>query len=298
VDARRVVGLLGLAGLVGALPLFLCSPPFRPPAAHGTNAMSVAAVSVPLWSPPEGRGLPDVTADVPVSREQSASDAPDCLVMRCVALTFDDGPGPYTERLLSMLAAENVPATFFLIGESAATYPNEVRAELAQGEEIGNHSWTHPQLTHLDDEQVADQQARAAAEIQSIDGQAPTLFRPPYGDVNPRVSQILGAHGAPVILWSVDTLDWLYRNSDSVYHRAVDAVQPGSIVLMHDIHPTTVEAVPRIVDELKSRGYTLVTVSQLFGGTLKPGVDYSGLEREWAEAHRAAPTASPEPTEN
>jgi peptidoglycan/xylan/chitin deacetylase (PgdA/CDA1 family) len=259
--------------------------------------MSVAAVSVPLWSPPEARGLPDVTADVPAYREQSATDAPDCLVLRCVALTFDDGPGPYTERLLSMLAAENVRATFFLIGESAVTYPNEVRAELAQGEEIGNHSWTHPQLTHLDDEQVADQQSRTAAEIQSIDGQAPTLFRPPYGDVNPRVSAVLGEHGAPVILWSVDTLDWLYRYPDSVYRRTVEGVRPGSIVLMHDIHPTTVEAVPRIIGELKSRGYTLVTVSQLFGGTLKPGVDYGGREQEWSAAQRPAPAVSPEPTQ-
>jgi peptidoglycan/xylan/chitin deacetylase (PgdA/CDA1 family) len=292
VDVRRVIGLLGLTGLVGALPLFLCSPPFRPPAAHGAKAITVASVSEALVAPGEIRALPDVTADVPVVPQQN----PDCLVLRCVALTFDDGPGPYTDTLLKTLADADVRATFFLIGQSAQAYPDQVRAEFAQGEEIGNHSWTHPQLTHLGDDEVANQQARTAAEIERIDGQAPTLFRPPYGDVNARVSGILGAHGSPVVLWSVDTLDWLYRNPASVYRRAMSAVQPGSIILMHDIHPTTVQAVPRIIAELRSRGYTLVTVSQLFGGSMKPGVDYFGRERDWSEAQRAEPTDSPTPS--
>ena len=277
-DARRAIGLLGLTCLVGTLPLFLCSPPMRPTVHTHANVMTVAAVSAPLWSPPEARARPDVTADVPVIEERTTPPAPDCLVLRCVALTFDDGPGPYTDRLLGMLAAADVHATFFLIGQSAEDYPDQVRAEVAQGHEVGNHSWSHPQLTHLDDYSVAEQVKRTADLLQSIDGQRPTVFRPPYGDVNGRVSQVLGEHGVPAILWSVDTLDWLYRNPDSVERRALSGVRPGAIILMHDIHPTTVDAVPRIIDELKNRGYTFVTVSQLFGGSLKPGVNYFELE--------------------
>ncbi|HEY2831365.1 MAG TPA: polysaccharide deacetylase family protein [Sporichthyaceae bacterium] len=292
-DVRRAFGLLGLTGLVGAMPLFLCSAPIRPPAHARPNAIALTSVARALYTTPDLRALPDVTADVPVVQAQPH---PDCLVLRCVALTFDDGPGPYTTRLLGLLAAANVRATFFLIGESARDFPDQVRAEQAQGEEVGDHSWSHPQLTHLDDPQVADQFNRTADEIASLDGQRPTLIRPPYGAVDARVNSVLGDQGAPEILWSVDTLDWLHRNPDSVYERAMHDVRPGSIILMHDIHPTTVDAVPRLIDALKSQGYTLVTVSQLFGGTLEPGKLYFGREKEWTEHNQPEQTPSPDPS--
>jgi peptidoglycan-N-acetylglucosamine deacetylase len=213
--------------------------------------------------------------------------AVDCLVLRCVALTFDDGPVPDTRRLLGMLSDAGVPATFFDLGERAATYPDLVRAESEQGE-VGNHSWSHPVLTQLTDSQVDWQIGRTAAELMGDTGARPTLVRPPFGAANPRVRSVLAAAGAPVILWTVDTLDWLNRDADSVYHRAVDGVRPGSIILMHDIRPTTVSAVPRIIAELAARGYTFVTVSQLFDGDLTPGEVYSGRERDWAVRHSAS----------
>jgi peptidoglycan-N-acetylglucosamine deacetylase len=290
--ANRAIRLAGVAGLAGVLPFALCSTPMRPPAHPRPNAIAVASVTDALYTPPDLRARPDVTADVPVV---PAKPHPDCLVLRCVALTFDDGPGPYTTRLLATLAAAKVHATFFVIGESARDFPNEVRAEQAQGEQVGDHSWSHPQLTHLDDLQVADQFNRTADEIATLDGQRPTLIRPPYGAVNQRVNTILGTQGAPEILWSVDTLDWLHRDPDSVYTRAMAGVRPGSIILMHDIHPTTVDAVPRLIDALKAQGYTFVTVSQLYGGTLEPGKVYFGREKEWAEHNLPPTTPSPEP---
>jgi peptidoglycan/xylan/chitin deacetylase (PgdA/CDA1 family) len=289
VDLGRAIGLLGLTGLVGALPLFLCSPPLRPPAHAKPNAMMVASVTEALYAPPDLRALPDVTADVPVVTD--AVHGPDCLVLRCVALTFDDGPGPDTARLLGMLAEKNVHATFFVIGQSAEEFPDAVRAEHAQNQEVGDHTWSHPPLTRLDDASIATQFNRTADEIASLDGPRPRLIRPPYGAVNERINAVLGARGAAEILWSVDTLDWLHRNPDSVYTRALKGVRPGSIILMHDIHPTTVDAVPRIIDALRAEGYTLVTVSQLYGGALEPGKVYFGREKEWAEHNRsAAPT--------
>jgi peptidoglycan/xylan/chitin deacetylase (PgdA/CDA1 family) len=291
--ANRAMRLAGLAGLAGVLPFALCSTPMRPPAHAHTNDIALTSLIQALDTAPDLRALPDVTADVPVV---PAKPHPDCLVVRCVALTFDDGPGPYTARLLGMLAAAGVHATFFVVGESAQDFPEEVRAELAQGHEVEDHSWSHPQLTHLDDLQVADQFTRTADEIASLDGQRPTLIRPPYGAVNERVNSVLGAQGAPEILWSVDTLDWLHRDPDSVYNRAMAGVRPGSIILMHDIHPTTVEAVPRLLDALKAENYTLVTVSQLYGGTLQPGKVYFGREKEWSEANLPRPSPSPEPS--
>jgi peptidoglycan/xylan/chitin deacetylase (PgdA/CDA1 family) len=290
---HRAVSLAGLVGLVGVLPFALCSAPIRPPVHHRANTMAMTSVVRELYSPSDVRALPDVTADVPVVTD--AVHGPDCLVLRCVALTFDDGPGPDTMRLLGILAEKNVRATFFLIGQSVADFPDQVRAELAQGEEVGDHTWSHPALTHLDDASVAEQFNRTADAIAGSDGRRPTLFRPPYGAVDARVDSVIGAAGAPLILWSVDTADWLHRDPDSVYDRAISGVAPGAIILMHDVHPTTVDAVARIIDELKDRGYTMVTVSQLFGGTLQPGKTYFGREREWADAHRA-PAAEPTPS--
>jgi peptidoglycan/xylan/chitin deacetylase (PgdA/CDA1 family) len=288
------MALLGVTCLVGALPFTVGPPPARIAAGRLPDA-GIAAVSITAPVPTESPA-PQVEqgANLFLAREAEeppTPTTPDCLVVRCVALTFDDGPVADTQRLLGMLASAGVKATFFDIGEMAADNPEAVRAELEQGNEVGNHSWSHPQMTHLTDDRVRDQVHRTAQELASIDGLRPTLFRPPYGDMNDRVRAVLAEQGDPVILWSVDTLDWLHRDPDSVYRRAVSGVRPGSIVLMHDIHPTTVAAVPRVIAELTRRGYTFVTVSELFGGKLEPGVIYTGREQEWEQQHRAAPPA-------
>lgn len=293
--------MLGLTCMVGALSFAVGPPPARTAAALNPAAgIAPAAVAVPA---PTESPAPVVEQAAAVSvahqSEAPAPDTPDCLVLRCVALTFDDGPIADTQRLLGILASAGVKATFFDVGQMAADRPDAVRAELAAGHEVGDHSWSHPQLTRLSDAQVGDQVNRTTQELAGIDGLRPTLFRPPYGAVNARVRAVLAGQGDPVILWSVDTLDWLHRNADSVYRRAVDGVRPGSIVLMHDIHPTTVDAVPRIIAELSSRGYTFVTVSELFGGKLEPGVVYTGREQEWDQAHRpAAETSAPLPADS
>ncbi len=278
--------------MVGSLALAVGPPPARPavpdhPVSGGTAASIAAPVSTQRPAPQVEQG-----AAVSLAHRSEAPaavpDTPNCLVVRCVALTFDDGPIADTRRLLGILASAGVKATFFDVGEMAAQSPDAVRAELAAGHEVGNHSWSHPQLTRLSDGQVGDQVDRTAQELASIDGLHPMLFRPPYGAVNGRVRALLAAQGDPVILWSVDTLDWLHRNADSVYRRAVEGARPGSIVLMHDVHPTTIDAVPRIIAELTRRGYTFVTVSELYGGSLEPGAIYSGREQEWDQQHRPA----------
>jgi peptidoglycan/xylan/chitin deacetylase (PgdA/CDA1 family) len=201
--------------------------------------------------------------------------AVDCSKLKCVAITFDDGPGSQTPQLLKMLRRQHARATWFVLGQMVAANPGRLRQIAAAGHEIGNHSWSHPQLTSLSDGEIRSQIDRTDAVIRRTLGYAPTLVRPPYGAVNSRVGADLRSGGHPVVLWDVDPLDWRDRNSSTVAARVLGNVHPGSIVLMHDIHPTTVGAVPRILAELDRRGYTFVTVSELIGHPLRAGRMYS-----------------------
>jgi peptidoglycan/xylan/chitin deacetylase (PgdA/CDA1 family) len=293
VELPRALLVIGALSTAAILPLSVGDPPSDGPAARATTAVMLGEVAKPA-----SRYLVSTPTATP------APPAPNCLVLRCVALTFDDGPVADTQRLLSMLATDGVRATFFTVGEMVTDHPEMVRAEVAAGDEVGNHSWSHPQLTHLSDSAVRSQVERTAQAIEDAGAPRPTLFRPPYGDLDARVRTDLAAEGEPAILWSVDTLDWLHRDPNSVYRRAVNGVRPGSVVLMHDIHPTTVTAVPRIIATLKERGYTFVTVSELYGDELKPGVAYAGREDEWTAAQQrpaevdgttSAPTQTPQP---
>ncbi|MBP2328954.1 peptidoglycan/xylan/chitin deacetylase (PgdA/CDA1 family) [Kibdelosporangium banguiense] len=201
----------------------------------------------------------------------------DCQRVRCVALTFDDGPGPDTGKLLDTLARFGAHATFFVVGQNATYHGDLLRREAAEGHEIGNHSWSHPDLRKLTADQVRDQLDRTDQAIADATGRKPTLIRPPYGAINDTVR---GAVERPMALWSLDTLDWKFRDSTKVTQTVLDTVKPGDIVLLHDNHPTSVAAVPAILSGLKDLGYQFVTVSQLFGSTqLTPGKTYGDNEK-------------------
>lgn len=200
----------------------------------------------------------------------AAPGAPDCSLTPCVALTFDDGPGPSTERLLDMLARDRVPATFFVIGRQIAGQEALLARMVRDGHVVGNHTWSHPSLARITPEATRDQVGATDAAILAATGVRPSVMRPPYGAMSPTATQV----GQAVILWDVDTLDWKYRVSSSVTERALAGARSGSIVLMHDIHPSTVDAVPAIVAGLRARGYTLVTVPQLLG-QMRAGAVYT-----------------------
>lgn len=207
---------------------------------------------------PAGRlALPGYTADSSV----------DCRRVKCVALTFDDGPSPYTDRLLKYLAAYKAHATFFVVGQNVVMHPGVVRRAVQAGHEIGNHSWSHRDLTRLSPAGVRADLARTDRAILKAAGVTPTLVRPPYGSFN-RIVRRQSPH--PLVLWDVDTLDWLYRNSVHVTRAAVRPARAGSIILFHDIRPTTVQAIPQVLKRLSKRGFHFVTVSQLYGGKVPP----------------------------
>ncbi|WP_245666549.1 polysaccharide deacetylase family protein [Actinomadura latina] len=198
----------------------------------------------------------------------------DCDRVKCVALTFDDGPGPYTAGLLDTLRKDGVRATFFMLGENVGGHRDVVRRMALEGHELADHSWSHPELTSLSSAEVRSQIQRTQKVIKEASGGVePTLMRPPYGATNKRVGH---AVGMPLILWSVDTLDWRYHNVARDVRVGTKEAKSGGIILFHDIHKTSVESIPKVVAGLKKRGFTLVTVSELFQGRdLKPGETYT-----------------------
>ena len=225
------------------------------------TARKLANIPKPPEPKPEPKPAPAVPAPAPTTGN------------KVIALTFDDGPGPYTAHLLDVLDQYGAKATFFLIGSKVSSQANVVRSIHARGHQLGNHSWSHPELPKLPVDQIAGEIDRTNDAIKQATGVTPAILRPPYGAVNGVVLEQLRLRGMSSILWSVDTRDWADRNSDIVCSRAVAGARPGAVILMHDIHQTSVGAVPCILSALKQQGYSFVTVQGLIGN-MAAGVGY------------------------
>jgi peptidoglycan/xylan/chitin deacetylase (PgdA/CDA1 family) len=218
-----------------------------------------------------------VLAAVVVAPTASA-DVVDCSRVKCVALTFDDGPGPFTDRLLHTLRDNDARATFFLIGDRVAADPAAARRIADAGMEIGNHTWQHPDMTTLPPAQVAEQFSRATAALQAATGRTPTLARTGFGAVDDAVLAEARRQGLAVINWDVVPLDWQHAG-DTAATRAVlmSHVRPGSVVLLHDTFASTVDLMAEFIPVLSANGYHLVTVSELLGPRA-PGSLYGGRD--------------------
>ena len=180
---------------------------------------------------------------------------------KLVALTFDDGPSPTTTPvLLDVLTEKDVPATFFMLGTMARNHPEIVRRAARERHEIASHTMYHQNLIRITPEAAQADLNEAKATFKEILGYGPTCVRPPYGNFNDFITT---AATRPLILWSVDTLDWQSKDPNAIIATAVNQIHDGAIVLMHDIYPTTVEAVPTLVDTLRSAGYEFVTISEM-----------------------------------
>ena len=248
------------------------------PSAYGemTIKVPIAAVAKYLQNPTARKlvNIPKPPEPKPAPKPAPAVPAPAPTTgNKVIALTFDDGPGPYTAHLLDVLDQYGAKATFFLIGSKVSSQANVVRSIHARGHQLGNHSWSHPELPKLPVNQIAGEIDRTNDAIKQATGVTPAILRPPYGAVNGVVLEQLRLRGMSSILWSVDTRDWADRNSDIVCSRAVAGARPGAIILMHDIHQTSVNAVPCILSALKQQGYSFVTVQGLLGN-MAPGAGY------------------------
>lgn len=197
----------------------------------------------------------------PAAAEPKPAPAPKCD--NCVAITFDDGPVPDTNRLLDILKRKNVHATFFVLGINAEAYAPTLRRIRDEGHTIGNHTDNHPKLPALSDAAIAHQIDISNRTIRIVTGQTPRWMRPPYGEYDNRVVNTASERNLSLAMWDVDTLDWQHRNPAQTCSSAVAGAQPGSIVLMHDIHAPTVDAVECVIDGLRAKGLRPVGLDEL-----------------------------------
>jgi peptidoglycan-N-acetylglucosamine deacetylase len=231
--------------------------------------------TIPKIPPP---GAKIVYSSVPISKPY-------------IAMTFDDGPHKTnTPRLLDLLKERNIKATFFVVGTNAREYPDIIRRILAEGHEIGNHTWDHKSLTTLSADRTRVELSTTDAAVVAASGYHMRIMRPPYGATSLRIKQeCLDEFGYNTILWSVDPVDWKRPGSAVVEQRILAQVHPGAIILSHDIHEPTIDAMPDTLDALLTKGYHFVTVSQLLNiASQEPPKPTAPLA-----AAKALPVASP-----
>ncbi|MFE9610107.1 polysaccharide deacetylase family protein [Streptomyces sp. NPDC006012] len=200
----------------------------------------------------------------------------DCREAKCIALTFDAGPSEHSARLLDILKEKKVPATFFLLGKRhIEKYPQLVKRMAAEGHEVASHTWDHKILTSLSEQQIREELLRPSEAIERLTGQRPVLMRPPQGRTDETVTSVCEKLGIAQVLWSVTAKDYTTNDSALITQRVLDQATRDGIILLHDIYPGTVPAVPGIIDALKERGYVFVTVPQLLApGKPQPGKIY------------------------
>ncbi len=179
-----------------------------------------------------------------------------------VALTFDDGPHyKYTMDILDCLKEYDSLATFFVLGERAEKYKNVTKSIIENGNQLGNHTYNHKRLTKLSTKSITQEITKTNKLLENITNIKPSIVRPTYGSINKNVKLF---SGAPLILWSIDTLDWKTRDKEKIVKEVLDNVKDGDIVLMHDIYQSTASAAEVIIKELNSQGYQLVTIDELY----------------------------------
>ena len=195
---------------------------------------------------------------------------------RVVALTFDDGPSEFTHQVLDVLEREQVHATFFVIGDQVTDYPGQLRRALRDGDMIGDHTWTHPDMLTLPIDQALPQLELTMQAIQAATGFTPCFWRAPYGSINTSLEYVARSLGMLSIQWEVDPQDFTVPAASAIVHRVIfgnphnpdHGVHPGAIVLMHDgggFRGNTVKALPKTIETLKARGYSFLTIPELLG---------------------------------
>jgi peptidoglycan/xylan/chitin deacetylase (PgdA/CDA1 family) len=211
------------------------------------------------------------------SRSEAATDV-NCAVVKCIALTFDDGPGPYTDRLLKILADNDAKATFFLIGNKVAANPDGAKRIAEAGMEIGSHTWEHPNMTTIPVDDIPAQFSRASDAIEQATGTRPKLVRTAGGLVDDNVLAEARKQGLADINWDVIPFDWANdANTAATRYMLMTQIKPNSVVLFHDVYSSTVDLVYQFIPVLKANGYHLVTVSHMLGER-EPGTSYGSRE--------------------
>ncbi len=243
-----------------------CSSTDKKPTLPDQVRRAIPAQDTPLQENPLSRRLnqPSTLPSVPPAGARISYSQVN-IKQPVVAMTFDDGPHPtLTPKLLDILKERNIKCTFFVIGKNAKAYPKIIQRMIAEGHEVANHTWTHCSLTSRSDAQIRTELKQSEDALMAAANYRPQLIRPPYGAINTRIKQLMFSEfGYSTIMWSVDPQDWRRPGVSVVTSRLVNGAHPGAIMLAHDIHPPTIQAMPPMFDQLLAKGYQFVTVSQL-----------------------------------
>ncbi|HLU75318.1 MAG TPA: polysaccharide deacetylase family protein [Nonomuraea sp.] len=230
--------------------------------------MAIAAVAV-------------IAAPAPAVAAPKEKKEVDCTQVKCLALTFDDGPSKYAGKLLDILKKHDAKATFFLQGQYVKSRPSFVKRMVKEGHGIGNHSYSHPDFTKADAGKIRSEIKKTNDAIKKAAGVEPKLLRPPYGLSDLQVSDIAAEFGMPIVLWTGGSRDWESRDVEKIKKQTMSVVKGDAIILMHDWVKQTVDAMPAIIKTLQRNGYHLVTVDDIIKHQdLKPG-DAFPLPEGW-----------------
>jgi peptidoglycan/xylan/chitin deacetylase (PgdA/CDA1 family) len=206
------------------------------------------------------------------------ADEVDCSKYKCIALTFDDGPSPYTDRLLQILKDNDAKATFFEIGNKVAANPEGAKRVVEAGMELGQHTWEHPNMTAIPPEDIPSQLSKASDAIEKATGQRPKLFRTAGGLINDAVLAEAKKQGLADINWDVIPFDWFNdSNTAATRYMLMSQIKPNSVVLFHDAYSSTVDLIYQFLPVLRANGYHMVTVTQMIGDR-EPGSTYGKRE--------------------
>ncbi len=254
----------GFMLLAASLTSCSAAAPLKPEGAAPVKTTANSGYRTPSLRGP-GLRNPDIALGSDFSKSVGVTFTRVMVSGNYIAITFDDGPHPQnTPRLLDMLRARNIKATFYVIGRSVEIYPQIVRRTVVEGHEVGNHTHTHRLLSKLSDSEVRSELSRCQDAIGRAARVRPRTMRPPYGGLLQRQREMVHAEfDYPTILWSVDPLDWKRPGPGVVTSRILSGTTAGGIVLAHDLHSQTVDAMPATLDGLLRRGFKFVTVSQL-----------------------------------
>src|SRR6202035_3409071 len=262
---RRLMAVLAVGGLIAVIVAVLSSSGHQ-------RAGSTSAAQADLARARHARAHPPSKPENDQSGAVSATLAYTPLVRegggrgREVALTFDDGPGPYTPAVLSVLEHYHVHATFFVIGKMLRYFSSSTVREIEDGDVIGDHTESHPFMAQLSAHDQREELFEQIARVELLGGKRPDLFRPPYGSFNATTMRELRALHLLMVLWSADTGDFAQPGVNVIAERAIAGAHPGAIILMHDaggVRTQTIAALPAIIRGIRARGYRLVTVPQL-----------------------------------
>ena len=256
-------------------------------------AMMMSLFTLPVMAENTDKPKAESSISTDVS-EETDDTAEEEIKGGLMALTFDDGPSKATITLLDELKKRDIQATFFVVGKRLDEFSDVLVREYKEGHEIGSHTWDHLNLTQADSTTANQNLQNTEDKVYEILGTdiGPLIIRPPYGSVNDTVR---GYVDVPLILWSIDTLDWKYRDADAVKQRIINQAEDGAIILLHDLYDTSVAGVIAAIDELQKEGYTFVTVSELFrrkGEVLETGVTYTNAEANGVDL---GPLPEPDP---